>query len=234
MQWSIIFVSFTFLWFITSKIFRFRSEKKKRQQLEKITSMDRGTRAERELILTLLKSGISSKAIFHDLYIKKYNERFCQIDLVVPTKVGILVFEVKDYSGWIFGDGRHQQWTKILAYGNEKYKFYNPIIQNNKHILDLKKQIKENIPFYSIIVFYGNCELKEINFVPNGTFITKSERVIEVIENIMENNKIANYLNKIEIVRLLKQAVKNGQHKAVQDQHVESITEMLGQDRIFR
>jgi len=36
------------------------------------------------------------------LYIRKHNGDFAQIDLVVATKVGIIVFEVKDYRGWIF------------------------------------------------------------------------------------------------------------------------------------
>ena len=41
--------------------------------------------------------------IFHDLYVEKHKGHFSQIDLVVVTEVGIIVFEVKDYSGWIFG-----------------------------------------------------------------------------------------------------------------------------------
>ena len=64
-------------------------------------------------------------------------------------------FEVKDYNGWIFGSGYNSQWTQVLAYGNSRYRFYNPIMQNSKHISDLKKQLRqfETIPFYSIIVF---------------------------------------------------------------------------------
>ena len=27
-----------------------------------------------------------------------------QVDVVVATKKGIIVFEIKDYSGWIFGN----------------------------------------------------------------------------------------------------------------------------------
>lgn len=77
----------------------------------------RGTRAERNLVSILKSSGIPEQTIFHDLYVKKYNGNFSQIDLVVATTAGIIVFEVKDYSGWIFGTGYQSQWTQVLAYG---------------------------------------------------------------------------------------------------------------------
>lgn len=57
-----------------------------------------------------------------------------QIDVVVATNVGIIVFEVKDYSGWIYGNGNQQKWTQVLSHGREKYRFYNPILQNRSHI----------------------------------------------------------------------------------------------------
>src|ERR1700712_1708408 len=82
--------------------------------LETVTKPNRGTRTERDLVLKLLKTGIPAQTIFHDLYVKKYNGNFSQIDVVVATKVGILVFEVKDYSGWIFGAGHDSQWTQVL------------------------------------------------------------------------------------------------------------------------
>ena len=160
---------------------------------------------------------------------------FSQIDLVVATKVGIIVFEVKDYKGWIFGTGYKSQWNQVLAYGKKKFRFYNPIMQNNKHVSDVKKLHKqfETVPFYSIIVFYGDCELKDINFVPDGTFLVKSKRVLEVMKLIMKNNKPAQYANKSEVVRVLKEAVKNGEGKKTQIQHIENVKDMLGKDRIF-
>ena len=48
-----------------------------------------------------MKSEIPPVTIYHDLIIKKDNDEFSQIDLVLVTSEGIIVFEVKDYSGWI-------------------------------------------------------------------------------------------------------------------------------------
>lgn len=200
-----------------------------------ITNKTRGTPSERELVIRLLKLGIPQQAIFHDLYLKNYNGKYSQIDLVVAAKVGIIVFEVKSLSGWIFGDGRYTQWTQVLAYGRQKYRFYNPIMQNKKHIDDLRKQLTqfENIPFYSVVVFYGDCELKEISFVPEGTFLVKPGRVSEVMRIILEKNELVPYTDKFEIVRILKEAVQNGGKKEIQNRHIENIKDMLGKHRIF-
>ena len=108
-------------------------------------------------------------------------------------------------------------------------------MQNNKHIAELRKQLYqfENVPFYSIVVFYGNCVLKEINFVPNGTFLVKSERVLEVMKIILKKNEPVHYTNKNEIFRVLKEAVINGGIIENQIQHKENIKDMLGKHRIF-
>ncbi len=145
--------------FISSSIAR-----RNKELLETVTRSNRGTATERALVLNLLKNGIPAQTIFHDLYVKKPNGIYSQIDLVVVTSVGVIVIEVKEFSGWIFGNGKHSQWTQVLAYGKEKFRFYNPIMQNNSHIQTLKKQLKqfEKIPFFSIVVFYGDCVLKRL------------------------------------------------------------------------
>ena len=54
--------------------------------------------------------------------------------------------------------------------------FFNPIQQNESQINALRKQHAqfENIPFFSILLFDGDCELKEIDFVPEETFVARS------------------------------------------------------------
>jgi len=202
--------------------------------LETVTKSNRGTRTERDLVLKLLKHGIPAQSIFHDLYVEKRVGEFSQIDLVIAAKTGIIVFEVKDYSGWIFGNGQHREWTQVLAYGQDKYRFYNPIMQNSNHIGELRKKLKQfaNIPFYSVVVFYGDCVLKDINFVPDGTFLVKSAGVLETLDTILIKNELAPFTDKFEVVGVLKEAVYNGKNKAIQTQHKENIKDMLGKHRI--
>ena len=203
--------------------------------LETVTKTNRGTKTERNLVLTLLKFGIPKESIFHDLYLKKSNHNYSQIDLVVVTEVGLIVFEVKNYKGWIFGTGYKPQWVQVLNYGKTKYRFHNPILQNAKHVQDLRRQfLQENTPIFSVVVFYGDCVLKEISFVPKETFLVKSESISKAIKTIVSTNAPAQYYNKAELIRILNEAVKNGESEETRLKHVENIKDMLGKDRIIQ
>lgn len=210
------------------------NEFKDRKILKTVTNLNRGTKSERKMVLKILKSGIKSTAIFHDLYLNNGNGKYSQIDLVVATKVGIVVFEVKEYSGWIFGTENQINWTQILAYGKRKYKFYNPILQNKKHVEDLKKFYHfDNIPVFSMIVFFGNCEFKNLIDLPSRTILTKSNKVIIRFNEILENNQRVKYENKWEIVSLLKQALKNGENSIILEKHIENIQNLKTRNRFY-
>lgn len=199
-----------------------------------VTSIFRGTSSERYLILMLLRHGINAGAVFHDLYIFKPDGKTSQVDVVVATSVGIIVFEVKDYSGWLYGKGNQQKWTQVLSYGREKYRFYNPVLQNKSHISQLQRILKEDVPFYSVIVFFGNCKLQDISFIPQNTFVTKAHRVMDVVDNILQNNSPAEYKDKRYVINVLKKAVANGNKDEIEDKHINNIKDMLGDDRVFK
>lgn len=195
--------------------------------IKSVTFLNRGESSERHLILNLLKAGIPAQTIFHDLFVQKSNGHFTQIDLAIATKVGIIVIEVKDFSGWIFGNGTQTNWTQVLAYGRDKHRFYNPVIQNNNHIKYLQKALwQEKVPFYSVIVFYGNCELREINDIPKGTFIVYPNQVISAVNSIINNNPPANYTNKRNVVEVLKTAMENGNNFDNYNAHIKSVHEV--------
>lgn len=199
--------------------------KKDREQILTVTKLHRGTDSERKLLLKLLNLGIPAKTIFHDLYLETAYKRFAQIDLVVPTKVGIIVFEVKEYSGWIFGSGHQKEWTQILAFGKQKYRFYNPVLQNKKHIESLKSKLPQlaNVPFFSVVVFYGPCEFKNVTQIPQDVFLIKAWDVDYVLDQILTGNPLAQYGNKWEIVQLLAQATSNGDNIDVRWQHIQNL-----------
>ena len=212
-----------------------KNYKKNLELIKSVTSLDRGTGSERSLVLKLLKSGIPSETIFHDLIIKKGNGKFSQVDIVLATTQGIVVVEVKSYSGWIFGNGNQTNWTQVMAYGKRKYRFYNPIKQVKSQITSLKNSLNQfdKIPFFSIIVFFGDCILKEINYVPEGTFIVKPHRILEALNSIKANNEPAPYENKQEVVDALKGAVLNGANNDYQKKHIDNIKNIVGKHRIL-
>lgn len=176
-----------------------------------VTPLCRGESSERRLILKLLKAGVNPRAIFHDLYIKKPNGEYTQLDVVVATKSGLIVFEVKDYSGWIFGDEKQKYWTQVLAYGKEKHHFYNPVMQNAGHISSLRECLTNNpdIPIFSAIVFFGNCELKNVSVTSDYTYVFYDNSIRHFIDFVMHCRE-ATYGDKYQIMNVLTAGVNNG------------------------
>ena len=177
---SIIFT----LCLITGIVYLVYLKRKERELIEQVTPITRGEWSERRVVLRLLKMGINPKAIFHDLYIQKPNGEYTQVDVAVATKAGIIVFEVKDYSGWIFGNEHQKYWTQLLAYGKEKHRFYNPVMQNSGHIQAIRQCLQQNpdTPIYSVIVFFGSSEFKDVTCNANNTFIIYP-RSIQQVQN---------------------------------------------------
>lgn len=201
---------------------------KNRTLVAEVTNIDRGEKSERNLILKLRRAGFLSEHLFHDLYIPLGNNYFSQIDLLLISDVGLIVFEVKDYSGWLFGAGTQRQWTQVLNYGREKYHFYNPIMQNAQHIKHLKSYLGQNIPCFSVIVFYGNCELKNISFTTPNVYITTQSHVLPVINKIIATEPPFAFAQ--HIVPLLRNAVYNGNNPNIRQQHIHNIYNMLDKD----
>ena len=193
--------------------------------IESATKSHRGNGSERDLVLTLRKSNFHPDAIYHDLYFQKRNGSFAQIDLVLATPVGLIVFEVKDYSGWLFGNCRNTYWTQVLSYGKKKYRLYNPVFQNQRHIEELRKASDQfsQIPMFSVVVFYGNCELKKLDNIPNDTFVIKDYQINRTIQRILENNPPANYSNKREVIQILSSAKTNGDNKSILSEHIQYV-----------
>lgn len=192
-------------------IIYFNTKRKEHKLIKQVTPSNRGEWSEREVVSELLKEGINPRAIFHDMYIQKRNGEYAQVDVAVATKAGIIVFEVKDYSGWIFGNEYQKYWTQLLAYGNEKHRFYNPVMQNLGHIQAIKQCLTQNpgIPFYSVIVFFGNSEFKNITCNADNTFIIYPRSIRRVVSEILKQPD-ANFGNKYEIMDLFTKAVQNG------------------------
>lgn len=225
-----IFGGVLILSLIIAIFFAINEWRKNMALLRTVTNTNRGTWSERKLILKLLKHEIPAITIYHDLYVERYSGQYSQIDAVVVTRVGIIVFEVKDYSGWIFGKGYQNYWTQVLAYGKEKHRFYNPILQNNGHIQTLKNKLSNiaDVPFYSVIVFYGRCTLKNVSYIPDNTYVGYAGSVISMVRKILENNPPANYKDKWGVINVLKEAAANGESWEIVNRHIHNVRNNYG------
>ncbi len=202
---------------------------------EMITSADRGTPSERHLVSSLLSSGFKPTAIYHDLMVVSSNGNTSQIDIVVATEVGLIVIEVKDFTGWIFGKGYQDSWTQVTGYGKYRNRFYNPFKQNEGHIKALRGLSSQmaTLPMYSLVVFAGDCELKDVTFIPHDSYLATFYRSIEAIYDIIESYPPVDYTDKWEVANLLKAAVDRGGNIYLQEQHVYDIHDMLGTNRRY-
>lgn len=212
--------------------------------LYSVSSLKRGTKAERKLVVRMLRKGVRPDAIFHDLYLQKRNGEFSQIDIVVATPQGLLAIEVKDYSGWLFGNEKQQYWTKVLNYGKEKYRFYNPIMQNAGHIKALREQSEQlaHLPIFNVVLFAGNCTLKNVNYWAYNTFVGYANNINYVLKKI-KKFPLAQYTDTKGVVRLLSQAVENGNNPEIIARHLDFVRRncvgdpppvISGGNRLFR
>ncbi len=98
----------------------------------------------------------------HDVTLRNANGSTSQIDHIVLSEYGIFVIETKNYTGWIFGNEKAENWTQIIF--KNRYQFRNPVKQNMGHVYALKGSLSNypNIHYFPIVVFAGNAKLKNI------------------------------------------------------------------------
>jgi hypothetical protein len=123
--------------------------------------------------------------IFNNIILPSKFTETTQIDHIVVSKYGIFVIESKEYSGWIFANANRRQWTQTLPGGN-KFPIYNPLLQNNGHVLAMRNQLNFlGNRFFNVVVFSGDCEFK-------------TDRP----ENVLYEEELVNYIKSKQEVKL--------------------------------
>ena len=112
---------------------------------------------------------------------------------------------------------------QILAYGREKHRFYNPVMQNAGHIQAIRQCLSQNpgIPIYSVIVFFGSSEFKNVTCHADDTFIIYPRSIRRVVRGIMMQPD-AKFGNKHEIMNLFTGAVANGNDPVIVSSQISS------------
>ena len=131
-------------------------------------SLDQGAMGEFLIYKELKKFERKKGKFLFNLYIPKAKQGTTEIDVTLIHPKGFFVIESKNFSGWIFGHEKDKTWTQTLpnrlGFGCFKFKFANPIRQNETHITSLKHILGKTVPMWSIIVFSDHCILKEVAF----------------------------------------------------------------------
>lgn len=100
-----------------------------------------------------------------------------QIDHILVTPGAVFVIETKDVNGWVFGSPGQKEWTQTYRASRQsrkaglksvKYKFYNPLRQNEAHAIALVKPgIVGHRWIRPVVVFVGDAQLQTADqFLP--------------------------------------------------------------------
>lgn len=96
-------------------------------------------------------------------------------------------------------------------------------MQNAGHIQAIRKCLPQNpdIPIYSVIVFFGNSEFKDITYSADNTFVIYPHSIRQVVSDILMQPD-ANFGNKYEIMELFTKAVQNGKAPIIVSSQINS------------
>lgn len=160
------------------------------------TANDPGKKGE-YLTYTYLERLDGQHKLLTNVYLPKGDGTTAEIDLIMISETGIYVFESKNYSGWIFGDENTKFWTQSFQSG-KKFRFYNPIWQNKKHISILQNHLGLGSEvFRSYIIFSERCELKKMFVRSPEVKVMNRNMLSREIEHDL--NSLANRLSILEI-----------------------------------
>lgn len=154
---------------------------------------------------------------FKNLIIPTARGTTSEIDHLVVSKYGLFVVELKDRSGWIFGEERDKHWTAV--HFGKRFRFQNPLRQNFGHVMALQELLgiaRDKI--HDAVVFRGDFEFK--TSIPPGVLCNEYESWIAA--------KRTAVLADAEVSRILARLAEAGRSgSSAIATHTESIRERL-------
>ena len=102
------------------------------------------------------------------------------VDYLLLTPAGIVVLDLQDYNGFIFGGANIDQWTQMVR--QRGYKFENPLHQNAWRLQILRALVKD-APLLGKVVFSSVSQFPK--GIPEGVLhvSTLSADLAELIDN---------------------------------------------------
>ena len=155
---------------------------------------------------------------------------YTEIDLLIITRVGLFVTEVKNYNNCeIIGTEEDEKW-EVKYKSGKIYDMYNPIKQNDGHIRTLLRYIDNRASqyIYSLIVFSDNADLR-VQSVRNGVYVINEKDLTKFISKINSNR---DNLTTEEIKVIYKQLeVYTGVTDRIKKEHKKNVKNYVKQKR---
>ncbi len=146
------------------------------------------------------------------------NGKTTEIDHVVISPTGIFTIETKNRAGYLYGSENQREWTQVLN-KNSKYKFPNPIKQNEHHIKALKQNLQdfEHADYFSIIAFTRRATLKAVPKSKDFSYYVVFNSDVEDTIRIKRNNKCLSEAEVEKIYKVLKE--RNIKDPVIRERH---------------
>ena len=160
--------------------------------IERSGDQNRGQQGETEIYDTLKKLG-GRKVMLSNCYLPLRNGETTEVDLILIHESGIYVIESKNYRGKIFGSEEQKYWTQSFSDrkgSTHKYRFYNPVWQNDTHIKALQRALGDaKVNIYSYIVFGDECVLMDIEQCSDDYCVTQRKDLLPSIKATARANR---------------------------------------------
>lgn len=125
----------------------------------------------------------------HDVLVPDGVDGFVAIDFLVLTPGGIVVVDMQNYSGLLFGGERTENWTQMLGFRG--YKFTNPLPANRLRIQAVKMSVP-GVPVAGRVVFSSSGRFPK--GIPEGVSMLSTLK--DDIAPLMKNDVVPPNLQK--------------------------------------
>ncbi len=162
--------------------------------------------------------------VLANLYLDNRNTDTTEIDILAVSNKGIFVFEMKNYSGYIYGNEKDVNWTQVLN-KRTKNNFYNPLRQNYVHTKAVENYLGlSSDTIVPIVVFSNNSKLSKITISDKSNVFQfrKAMQFIRKIEH--KGNQIFTNEQKKEF--LVKLVEKSNMPEEIRQKHIEDVIKL--------
>lgn len=119
-----------------------------------VSRLAKGRQGENRVRRVLQSGGFASA---HDLLLPTgEKDGWTQVDHVVALPGRLVSIETKTMSGRIYASEGSRHWMQFV--GRQKHRFQNPLHQNFKHLMAIRKIVGNGIPVDGLVVFAGRAK----------------------------------------------------------------------------
>lgn len=186
---------------------------------------DAGKTGERIIYNTLMdKLHVPENQILRNVYVPTKDGKTSEIDLIVVSKKGLIIFECKNYAGNIYGDRKRKKWIQYL--GKKKSYFYNPFLQNQTHAKCLKWYLGAagEVPIIPVVTTISRGNWKVKNLAPDDYLLGYNSHLKDILATMEPSEQMAKYYKTI----MAKLQPLSRPDESIREKHINQIKQNTG------